>query len=40
MSKYTNIEAVKNYVELARMNLIKLGFNGVQAAGNADGPGR
>lgn len=26
MSKYTNIEAVKNYVELARMNLIHLGF--------------
>ena len=26
MSKYTNIEVVKNYVELARMNLIKLGF--------------
>ena len=26
MSKYTNIEAVKNYVELARMNLIQLGF--------------
>lgn len=26
MSKYTNIEAVKNYVELARINLIKLGF--------------
>lgn len=26
MSKYTNIEAVKNYIELARMNLIHLGF--------------
>lgn len=26
MSKYTNIESVKNYVELARMNLIHLGF--------------
>ena len=26
MSKYTNIEAVKNYVELARMNLVQLGF--------------
>ena len=26
MSKYTNIEAIKNYVELARMNLIHLGF--------------
>lgn len=27
MSKYTNIEAVKNYVELARTQLINLGFH-------------
>ena len=26
MSQYTNIETVKNYIELARMNLIHLGF--------------
>ena len=32
MSKYTNIESVKNYVEIARRRLIELGFTELKEA--------